>query len=138
MKAFLKKLRHSHIWKRIICERLTEPISLNLISLFVYLFGSYKLKIDFDLIIRQPNAFGILKSAIFAKRLGIKTVTLIEFGVAAGAGLLNMAEIARNISKEIGINFKIFGFDTGTGMPPALDYRNHPDLYQLGDFPIEL
>lgn len=136
MKEFLIKLRHSHIWKRIFYERLTEPIYLNLISLFVYLFGSYKLKIDYDLIIRQPNAFGILKSAIFAKKLGIRTITLIEFGVAAGAGLLNMAEIARNITKEIGINFKIYGFDTGIGMPPALDYRDHPDLYQCGDFPM--
>lgn len=88
------------------------------------------------MIIRQQHAYSILKCADYAQELGIKTVSLVEFGVAHGAGIMNMAEIAKNITKETGISFKIYGFDTGKGMPMALDYRDHPDLYQAGDFPM--
>jgi hypothetical protein len=28
----------------------------------------------------------------------------------------------------------VVGFDSGVGMPPPLDYRDHPDLYQQGTF----
>ena len=118
---FINKLKQRRIWERMFYERLTEPIHLNFISLLVYLFGSYRKKIDFDLIIRQQYAYSILKAADYAKEMAIKTISLIEFGVASGAGLINMAKIAEMIGKETGINFKIYGFDTGKGMPPAID-----------------
>jgi hypothetical protein len=133
---FLKKLQHAYIWERILIERLTEPIHLNLLSVFVALVGSYRAKIDFDLILRQHNAYGILRAAEEAKKLGLKSVSIIEFGVAAGAGLINMCKIAENVSLLTGIEFKIYGFDTGCGMPPPIDYRDHPELYQEGDFPM--
>ena len=49
--------------------------------------------------------------------MGLESITAIEFGVAAGAGLLNICEIAKNLTKETGVKFKIYGFDTGAGMP---------------------
>ena len=81
--AFLKKLGKKYIWKRIYYERLTDPIHLNIISLFVAIFGNFQLKVDYDLILRHHHAYSILKCADEATRLGIKVVTLIEFGVAA-------------------------------------------------------
>src|SRR5262245_1610479 len=117
--SFLKKLSHRYIWDRIFYERLTEPIHLNILAAFVWAFGSYRSKIHYDLIIRSNNAYGILKAADEAKRLGIKTVSLVEFGVAAGAGLMNMAKIASRVTRETDISFKIYGFDTGKGMPVA-------------------
>lgn len=136
MKYLLKKLTRKEKIKRIFYERLTEPLHLNILSLFVALFGSYSQKIDFDLVIRQQNAFCLLKAAEFAKSLGIKSVTAIEFGVAAGAGLLNICEISKNITKETGVEFKIFGFDTGAGMPPPRDYRDQPEIFKEGHFPM--
>lgn len=133
----LKKLQQKHVWERLFYERLTEPLHLNFISLLVSLFGSYAAKVKYDLVLRPNNAFGILKAANAAKKQGIKTVTLIEFGVATGSGLMNMAGIARRVTKETGVNFKIYGFDTGKGMPPARDYRDHPDLYFQGDFEMD-
>lgn len=132
----LNKLTQRRIWNRILNERLAEPIHLNLLSLFVWLFGSYRAKINHDLIIRQNHAYSILKCADYAKYSGLKTVSLLEFGVASGLGLLNMCKIAQNVSKSTGISFNIYGFDTGKGMPPAVDYRDHPDIYQEGDFPM--
>jgi hypothetical protein len=133
---FLKKLQHSYIWERILIERLSEPIHLNLLSIFVAILGSYKAKISFDLILRQHNAYGILRAAEEAKKLGLKSVSIVEFGVAAGAGLLNMCKIAEKVSIATDVEFKIYGFDTGCGMPPPQDYRDHPELYQEGDFPM--
>jgi hypothetical protein len=134
----LKKLTNKRIWQRLLRERFNEPLHLNFLSLLVWLFGSYRAKIDHDLIVRHHNAFSILRCADHATRLGIKTVSLIEFGVAAGAGLINMTHIARRVSEMTGIQFKIYGFDTGSGMPPPHDYRDHPDMYQSGDFPMDV
>jgi hypothetical protein len=74
--------------------------------------------------------------ADWAKSQSVSEVSLLEFGVAAGAGLMNMAQIAARVTRLTGVKFRIYGFDTGRGMPPPLDYRDHPDLYQTGDFPM--
>jgi hypothetical protein len=50
------KLARRDRWRRIFLERLTEPVHLNLLSLPVLLFGSYRAKIAWDLIIRQQYA----------------------------------------------------------------------------------
>jgi hypothetical protein len=135
--VFLKKLSNRHIWKRLLYERLSEPLHLNLLSAFVLIFGSFRLKIDFSLVVRQHHAYGLLDAVDQARRLGYKEISAFEFGVAAGAGLLNMQSIARKITASTGVSTRIFGFDTGSGMPPPLSYMDHPELYQAGDFPMD-
>jgi hypothetical protein len=132
----IRKLRDPHKFERIAKERLTEPIHLNLLSLFVALFGTYRMKVEFDVIVRQQFAFSLLKAADEAARSGLRSVTVIEFGVAAGAGLLNICEISREITKETGVDFRIVGFDSGTGMPPPRDYRDQPEYFAEGHFPM--
>lgn len=134
--VFLKRLSNKHTWKRLLYERLSEPLHLNLMSLFVLIFGNLRLKIDFDLIIRQHHAYALLDAADQAKRLGYKQISVFEFGVAAGAGLLNLQGIANKITAFTGVSIRIFGFDTGSGMPPPVSYKDHPELYQAGDFPM--
>jgi hypothetical protein len=123
-------------WSARLAERLTEPLHLNILSAFVKVFGSYTMKIDFDLIRPRHYAFAILEAARFAQQQEVSALTIIEFGVATGQGLLAMCDIARQVSRETGIQFSVIGFDTGCGMPPPVDYRDHPDLYQAGDFPM--
>lgn len=138
MNYVLRRLLSRNQLRKVFVERGTEPIHLNILSLFVALFGSYRAKVDFDLIVRQQNAFPILFAADSAKKYGLNAVTIIEFGVAAGAGLLNMCRIAERTKKATGIEFRVFGFDTGKGMPPALDYRDLPEDFQEGDFPMDI
>ena len=88
-----KKIFEGRIWKRMYLERLGEPFIYNLISLFVLLFGSCRRKIAYDLVPRQPYACGIDLSCQIAQQYGIKKLVVIEFGVAAGGGLLNMVSI---------------------------------------------
>jgi hypothetical protein len=133
----LRKLRNAYIWWRIFYERLTEPLHLNVLALAVWLFGGFRARVAFDLVVRHNNAYGILAAADLARELGIPEVTLVEFGVAAGAGLLNMCAIAERATRETGVAFRIVGFDTGKGMPRPESYRDHPELYQEGDFPMD-
>lgn len=136
--SFLKKLTERHVWERLFYERFTEPLHLNLLSLGVWAFGSFRRRVKWDLVVRQHNAFCILKAADAARGVGAQTVSLIESGVATGAGLMNMAEIAREVTALTGVQIKIHGFDTGQGMPPARDYRDHPDMYAQGDFAMDV
>src|SRR3984885_5601214 len=121
---------------RFLYERFPEPLHLNILSIFVALFGSYKARIAFDLVVRQQYAFSLLKTADLAKAQGLKSVTVIEFGVAAGAGLMNICNIARKITRLTGVEFQIFGFDSGQGMPPPRDHRDHPEVFSEGSFPL--
>ncbi len=136
MLGLWSKITQRRIWERIFRERLSEPAHLNLLSIFVALFGSTQSKIYFDLLLRQSTAFGLLQAAEAAKREGVREVVAVEFGVAAGAGLINMCHLAERIGKATGIKFRVVGFDSGTGMPAPQDYRDHPDLYKAGDFPM--
>ncbi len=126
-----------HKRRKIFVERLTEPLHINIMSLFVALFGGTRAKIDFDLVVRQQYAYPILRAADFAREWGYTRLSLIEFGVAHGSGLLNICAIARRVTAVTGIAFDIYGFDTGTGLPPPLDYRDLPEGYQAGDFPMD-
>ena len=128
--------KNGRLLRKVFIERLTEPLHLNILSLFVALFGGYRLKVAFDLIVRQQYAFPILFAADEARRHGYKKVTIVELGVASGAGLLTMCRIAERTTKATGIEFRIVGFDGGKGMPPAIDYRDHPEMFQQGDYPM--
>jgi len=54
--------------------------------------------------------FGVLRAADKSKRIGIRPVTLIEFGVAS---IMNMAYIAERVTRERGVA------STGMGSTPG-------------------
>jgi hypothetical protein len=137
MSLLSKMLGRRDIWKRIAVERLTEPLHLNAIAALVAVFGGTRMKISFDLLVRQQHAFGLLHAADTAIARGIQHVTVVELGVGGGTGLLNLCDLAAKITKVTGVRFKIVGFDTGTGMPPPTDFRDHPELYKEGWFPMD-
>jgi hypothetical protein len=124
-------------YRKIFRERLSEPLHLNLISLGVALFGSYRAKVGFDLMVRQQYAFPMLFAADEARKLGLSKIVVLEFGVASGAGLMNLCELAERTEDATGVAIEVVGFDTGTGMPPAVDYRDMPEYFQEGDFPMD-
>jgi hypothetical protein len=103
----------------------------------VAVFGSFRARVAFDLVRRRPLAFGLLQAADWARECGVTKITAIELGVANGAGMVNMSGIAARITEVTGVSFDIVGFDTGTGMPPPKDFRDHPEFYGTGDFPME-
>ena len=99
--------------------------------------GSFRDREQFGLISRANYLYGMLRAADCAKYFGKTRVTAIEFGVASGAGLLNMADLAQLIQAETGIEFDIVGFDTGQGLPQVQGYKDHPEIWNPGDFAME-
>jgi hypothetical protein len=79
----------------------------------------------------------MLRAADMARYFGKKHVTVVEFGVASGAGLLNMISLSPAVEKETGVKLHIFGFDTGCGLPIVQGYKDHPELWNPGDFAME-
>ncbi|MGH8742280.1 MAG: hypothetical protein ACREUN_15275, partial [Burkholderiales bacterium] len=136
MSFLLRKLASGRIWKRILHERGTEPLHLNALSLLVALFGGFRARVAWDLVVRHHHAYGMLRCADLARGLGVREVAVVELGVAGGAGLLNICELAEHVRAQTGVSFRIAGFDTGRGMPPPASYKDHPELYRQGDFPM--
>jgi len=97
-------------------------------------YGDFRTRESYGLIERPSYAYGMLRAADVAKYFGKSYVTVLEFGVASGAGLMNMVSLAPAIERETGIKIRIVGFDTGTGLPPIKGYKDHPELWRPGDF----
>jgi hypothetical protein len=88
---------------------------------------------------RMPQYLvGTLEAANQARRQGIGEISVIEFGVGSGKGLLMLEQHAKAVEQGTGVRIRVFGFDTGHGLPEFTgDYRDHPDLWQTGDYPMD-
>jgi hypothetical protein len=98
---------------------------------------SYKTLLDSSVPDRPEYGYCMYNAAQLAAWMGHKSVTAIEFGVAAGNGLLAAERHAREITRELGVEFQIYGFDTGGGLPPPEDYRDLPFAWRAGDYPMD-
>ncbi len=79
--------------------------------------------------LRPSYTWGVLQAAHLAKALGISRISVIEFGVAGGNGLVGLELAARLTESMLGITIEVHGFDTGKGLPKPTDYRDHPNSY---------
>jgi len=87
----------------------------------------------------RPNyLWGALQGVHLAKALGIGSISLIEFGVAGGNGLVALDLISERVEDPLGIKTAVFGFDTGKGLPPPKDFRDCPNLYTEGTYPMDV
>jgi len=87
----------------------------------------------------RPNyAWGVLQSAHVAKALGMKRISVIEFGVAGGNGLVSLEKIADRVEGIFSIDIDVYGFDTGKGLPKPQDHRDLPSLWIEGGFAMDV
>lgn len=114
-----------------------QPFSLLVARVVIKIFGSTLQKERFGVLHRNYYAYGMVRAAKIAKSLGKDRVTVCEFGVAEGRGLLNMIELAKQIEPAVGVKFRIVGFDSGTGLPALQGYKDHPELWVPGDFTMD-
>lgn len=94
-------------------------------------------RLRLGLVDRPHYAFGVLHAAQEAKALGYSAVTVTEFGVAGGNGLMALENHARAVETEVGIRIDVVGFDSGAGLTPPSDYRDAPFLWAQGDFAMD-
>ena len=81
--------------------------------------------------------WGVLQGAALGKILGIERISVIEFGVAGGRGLLAMERTAELVEAKTGIGIDVYGFDTEYGLPKPEDYRDLPNIFFGGQFPMD-
>jgi hypothetical protein len=86
---------------------------------------------------RPHYAYGMSKAVALAKRLGIPGFTAVEFGVAGGSGLVALEQHALHYSQTSGLQIDVVGFDSGTGMPKPLDYRDIDFTWAAGQFEMD-
>lgn len=79
-------------------------------------------------------AYGLMDAAKQSKSYGYDRISALEFGVAGGRGLMYLELYAKEISRIVGINIDVYGFDSGTGLLPPVDYRDCPQRWMGGDY----
>jgi hypothetical protein len=87
--------------------------------------------------IRAGYAWPILHTAAIAARTGRERISVLEFGVAGGNGLIAMEAAAMAAESELGVGIDIYGFDTGQGLPRPRDFRDAPFVSEEGSFPMD-
>jgi hypothetical protein len=112
------------------------PLRVNLLQLMMKRFklGTFKQRLKYDGVTYTPYAYGMYSAALQAKSLGLKKITVIEFGVASGNGLIAMEKHGSEIKNLTGIDFEIYGFDTGKGLPKPTDYKDQCYFWKESDF----
>lgn len=87
---------------------------------------------------RPSYRWGTLCAAEVAKELGYDQISVIEFGVAGGSGLVKLEQLAAEAQAITGVIIEVYGFDTGTGLPRPTDYRDLPQLWGEGDYKMDV
>jgi hypothetical protein len=89
---------------------------------------------------RPPYLVGLVHAAQQARVQGVSHLCAVEFGVAGGRGLRILEREAAAVERDTGVTVTVVGFDAGSGLPAATsgDYRDHPDYWQPGDFPMDV
>jgi len=99
--------------------------------------GSVPLLVEYDVWPRPSYAFGVLRAAELARSLGVRAISVVEFGVAGGRGLLALEAIAIQVEKHTGVGITVLGFDAGSGMPEPIDYRDLPHVWRRGFYQMD-
>lgn len=99
--------------------------------------GSVETRVRYDAWERPHYAYGVYSAADLARRLNLPAITVIEFGVAGGNGLLALERIAAHVGRDLGIDISVFGFDSGEGMPSPANYRDLPYVWNRGYYRMD-
>lgn len=86
---------------------------------------------------RMSYGYSCFHAAQLAKKLGLNRISVIEYGVAGGRGLLILEEYVTEIKKILNVDIEIYGFDTGKGLPKPVDYRDLPYHHKEGFFKMD-
>lgn len=100
--------------------------------------GSHGLRLALDTYPRPHYAYGVQQAAELAERLGVKRISVIEFGVAGGAGLRELHRMTTLATASTGVDIELYGFDSSVGLPRPIDHRDLPYIWRAGDFVMDV
>jgi hypothetical protein len=81
--------------------------------------------------------WGTMCAAGLAAALEYPRISVIEFGVAGGNGLIELERVSEWVQRRSGVDIDVYGFDTGAGLPQPQDYRDLPNLWSEGHFGMD-
>lgn len=102
-----------------------------------YSRSHYYYRTVFNEVQRPDYGYCIYRAATMAKFLKYPRVSILEFGIAKGGGLLDIEFHIQNIKREIDIEFNVFGFGLDEGLPAPEDYRDLPFKWWEGRFAMD-
>ncbi|MGA2863533.1 MAG: hypothetical protein ABSF95_03490 [Verrucomicrobiota bacterium] len=100
--------------------------------------GRWDERVRLGAVQRPHYAYCVWHAANLACRLGYDRMSLLEFGVAGGNGLVNLECHAAEASKLLPIGIDVYGFDTGEGLPRPRDYRDLPYHWKGGFYKMDV
>ena len=90
-----------------------------------------------SVVVRAGNPsyiIGIAIAAFLGVRSGNREISVVEFGVGRGGGMISMLKISRIFSKVLNMKIRVVGVDNGKGLPRPKDSRDHPEIWREGEF----
>lgn len=133
--AFAKKIAKTILPSRVV-KMLRKPVPFdNTYPWLNYAFS--RLMRSNRLNQRPPYVWGVIQGAALARVLEIPRISVIEFGVAGGFGLVTLERIAEAVTKITNVEVDVIGFDTGKGLPKPGDYRDQPNLWFEGQLAMD-
>lgn len=83
---------------------------------------------------RRVYALDMLQAVWQSKLAGYDQITVIELGVANGHGLRSLCDASAWYQEQFDIGISVVGFDSGQGLYSPIDYRDHPEMWDSGDY----
>lgn len=126
-------------WQSLTRLGMEPPFRILVRALLNRLNVSAKTRAVWELSKRPAYLLGVLTAAEQALKQRAPEISVIEFGVAGGDGLVALQSEAEAVERETGVRIKVYGFDAGSqGLPAFIgDYRDHPDAWLRGDYPMD-
>ncbi|RMF72466.1 MAG: hypothetical protein D6744_16795 [Planctomycetota bacterium] len=87
--------------------------------------------------LRRHYTWGVIQAAFVAAELKLPRITVVEFGVAGGNGLIALDMLPERLAAFFPTRIDVVGFDAGAGLPPPQDHRDHPNLWSAGDYRMD-
>lgn len=72
-------------------------------------YGSIDTRVQYGIWPRPEYAWGVYRAADLARRLDLRAISVIEFGVAGGRGLLELERLAGAIGPHFGVEVSVLG-----------------------------
>jgi hypothetical protein len=136
--AIMPVVRRLHGWLQEVDGQPPPPVVLPFDNTYDFLRQAFSGIMKDEACSGKPMyVWGVLQGAALAKVLQIPRISVIEFGVGGGWGLICLERIAERCEAELGVAVDVYGFDTGAGLPDLADYRDQPNMWFKGQIPMD-
>jgi hypothetical protein len=123
---------------RLLVHRTPVRVILARKAIEAFSLFSYQDRLSICAIDRPNYGHCLFEAAKLAARLNYPRISAIEFGCGGGNGLLNAEMHISEVEKLFPVQFELYGFDSGEGLPAPKDYRDFPYYFNSGEFKMEV